>query len=97
MELSLKQLEDEIRNLICSVTNYKYISQLDVKYQDGIYTLKIGLDGKEVSRISLGYQGDDFLGFLENEFRKRQLQGVKSNKSTLLSGGAPIYPPVIEL
>ena len=44
MELYLRKesnLECRVRELINQVTQSKYISPIDVKYEDGIYTLRL--------------------------------------------------------
>lgn len=102
MELShneITQLEDKIRKMINELSNAIYIAPLVVKYKGGIWSLKVGLNGKEVSQLSLGFQGsaEEFLNFLKKEFQKRQLQRVSSNSVTLINGDAPMHYPIIEL
>lgn len=92
-------LECRIRELINQVTKSKYISPLDVKHEDGIYTLRLGLNCKDAAPISFGYQGneDGFLKFLEKEFRKRKLQYIRYTTGALINGDSNLYYPVIEL
>ena len=60
-------LECRVRELINQVTQSEYISPIDVKYEDEIYTLRLGLNCKDAAPISFGYQGSEegFLKFLE--------------------------------
>lgn len=92
-------LECRIRNLINQVTKSKYISYLNVRHEDGIYTLRLGLNCKDAAPISLGYQGDEkgFLNFLEKEFKKRKLQDIQYTTGVLINGDSNLYYPVIEL
>lgn len=92
-------LECRIRELINRVTKSKYISPLDVTYDNGIYTLRFGLNCKDAAPISFGYQGteDEFLKFLEKEFRKRKLQHVEHTTGALVNGDSNLYYPIIEL
>ena len=93
------KLESQVRELINKVTNSKYISALDIKYEDGIYTLRLGLNCKDAAPISFGYQGDEegFLKFLAVEFRKRKLQNITYTTGALINGDTDVYYPVIEL
>lgn len=100
MELShKKQLEDKIRKMINELSNDIYIAPLKVKFEAGIWSLKVGVNGKEVSQLSLGFQGseEDFLKFLTKELKKRQIHRIVSNKVTLINGDAPMHHPVIEI
>lgn len=93
------ELEHEIRELINRVTCSEYISSLDVKHEDNIYTLRLGLNCKDAAPISFGYQGDEegFLAYLEKEFRKRKLQNTKYTTGALINGNANQLYPIIEL
>lgn len=92
-------LECRIRKLINEVTKSKYISPIDITYEDGLYTLRLGLNCKDAAPISFGYQGDEdgFLKFLAKEFRKRRLQNVWYTTTTLINGDSNLYQPIIEL
>lgn len=94
-----KELIDKIRNLINTITDSKYISHLNVIHEDDLYVLRLGLNSKDASPISLGFQGDEdsFLKFLEKEFRKRKLQNIQYTKGTLINGDSNVYYPIIEL
>lgn len=93
------EIETKVRNLINKVTNAKYISSLEIFYEDGLYTLRLGLNCKDASPISLGFQGNesDFLIFLEKEFRKRKLQNVRYTSTTLINEKSDSHKPIIEL
>ena len=102
MELSqnkLKHLEDSIREIICKSTDSIYVSYLRVIYEDGIYRLQLGLNGREAIKMSLGFQGDEleFIKYIESEFRKRIPQTVISATTTLINGDGGIHYPVIEI
>ena len=102
MELSQnknKYLEDSIRDIICKSTDSIYISYLKVMYEDGIYRLQLGLNGREAIKMSLGYQGDEtgFIKYIESEFRKRIPQTVISATTTLINGDGGIHYPIIEI
>lgn len=100
MELSQKPtLEDRIRELINKVTDSIYISSLEVIRNDDIYVLKMGLNCKDASPISIGYQGNEegFMEFLCSEFQKRKLQNIRRNSITLLNGNSNVFYPIIEL
>lgn len=92
-------LECRVRRLINQVTESKYISPLKVIYDDGIYTLRLGLNCKDAAPISFGYQGDEdgFLKFLDKEFRTRRLQNIIYTTGVLVNGDNNSYYPVIEL
>lgn len=92
-------LEKIIRQLINKVTKSEYVSSLQVKCEDGIYTLRLGLNCKDASPITFGYQGDEkgFLIFLEKEFRRRKLQDVTYTKGVLINGDSFEYQPIIEI
>lgn len=92
-------LECRIRELINKTTNSQYISPLDVKEEDGVYTLRLGLNCKDAAPISFGYQGneEDFLKFLEKEFRKRKLQNTMYTSGALVNGDGNLHYPIIEL
>lgn len=92
-------LECRVRELINQVTNSQYISPLDIKEEDGIYTLRLGLNCKDAAPISFGYQGNEegFLNFLEKEFRKRKLQNITYTTGALINGDSNLYYPIIEL
>lgn len=92
-------LECRVRELINKVTNSQYISPLDIKEEDGIYTLRLGLNCKDAAPISFGYQGNEegFLKFLEKEFRKRKLQNITYTTGALINGDSNLYYPIIEL
>lgn len=92
-------LECRVRELINQVTKSKYISPLKITYEDGIYTLRLGLNCKDAAPISFGYQGDEegFLKFLEKEFRKRRLQNISYTTGVLINGDSDVYYPIIEL
>lgn len=92
-------IECRVRKLINQVTKSEYISPLSVKYENGIYTLRLGLNCKDASPISFGFQGDEegFFKFLEKEFRKRKLQDVGYTTTALINGESNLYYPVIEL
>lgn len=93
------KLECEVRKLINRVTKSEYISPLDIKYEDGIYTLRLGLNCKDAAPISFGYQGDEegFFKYLEKEFRTRKLQNVGYTTTTLINGESNLHYPIIEL
>lgn len=103
MELSQIKLKDKIRELINCVTCSKYIGDLDLNIEcdscTNYYTLKLGLNCREATPIAFGYQGDEsgFLKYLEKEFRKRKLQNIQFNKTTLINGDSNVYYPIIEL
>ena len=89
MELYLSKesnLECRVRELINQVTQSKYISPIDVKYEDA-------------APISFGYQGSEegFLKFLEKEFRKRKLQNINYTTGVLINGDSNLHFPIIEL
>ena len=92
-------LENKVRDLINCITKTDYISPISIRYDDGIYTLRLGLNCKDASPISLGFQGseDDFLKYLEKEFKKRKLQMVKYTKGVLINGDSNMFYPTIEL
>ena len=92
-------LECRVRELINQVTQSEYISPIDVKYEDGIYTLRLGLNCKYAAPISFGYQGSEegFLKFLEKEFRKRKLQNINYTTGVLINGNSNLHFPIIEL
>lgn len=92
-------LEHRVRELINRVTKSKYISPLEVKYENGTYILRLGLNCKDASPISIGYQGNEegFFKYLEKEFRKRRLQMVEYHTETLINGNVNLYYPIIEL
>lgn len=92
-------LECKVRELINKITDSKYISSLNVKHEDGIYILQLGLNCKDASPISFGYCGDElgFLKFLEKEFKKRHLQDIRYTSSILINGNSNLYYPIIEL
>lgn len=92
-------LEHNIRELINKVTNSTYVSALNVKEENGIYTLRLGLNCKDAAPIVFGYQGSevDFLKFLEKEFLKRKLQNTTYTTGTLVNGDSNLYYPIIEL
>lgn len=96
----MEELKKKIYELINRVTNSVYTSTLDVRYEDGVYILRLDLNCKDAAPISLGYQGDEdgFLLYLENEFRKRKLQNTRYTKGNLVTGDrkSPFYP-IIEL
>lgn len=94
-----KQLEDKVRKMINETYGDIYIAPLIIKYEDGVWTLKVGVNGREVSQLSLGFQGteDNFLEFLCKEIQKKKFNLVVSNKVTLINGDAPMHHPVIEL
>ena len=103
MELSPNNLKDKIRELINCVTCSKYIGDLDLKIEQECgelyYTLRLGLNCRDASPIAFGYQGDEsgFLKYLEKEFRKRKLQNIQYNKTTLINADSNVYYPIIEL
>ena len=92
-------LEHEIRNLINKVTKSEYISPLNVIEEDGTYTLRLGLNCKDATPIALSFQGteDEFLKFLEVEFKKRKLQNIIYTTGVLINGDSNWYYPIIEL
>ena len=92
-------LECRVRELINQVTQSEYISPIDVKYEDGIYTLRLGLNCKDAAPISFGYQGSEegFLKFLEKEFRKRKLLNINYTTGVLINGNSNLHFPIIEL
>lgn len=93
------KLEHDVRELINQVTKSSYISSLNIKEEDGVYTLRLGLNCKDAAPISFGFQGDEegFLKFLEKEFRKRKLQNIIYTKGDLVNGDSKLYYPIIEL
>lgn len=95
----MKYLEDRIRNMICNITNSKYISALDVTYNNGIYVLTLGLSNRDAKPLSLGFQGTEegFIKYLESEFKKRRLQEVQWNTVKIINGESPSHYPIIEL
>lgn len=95
----MDHLIDKIRTLLNQITESKYIGALDVKLDNGIYILSLGLGNKDAKPISLGFQGseEEFLKFLEKEFRKKKFQSIDRNSTTLINGDAPMYYPIIEL
>lgn len=92
-------LEHKIRELINKITNSIYTSSIKVIYDDGMYLLKLGLNCRDATPISLCYQGteDEFLNFVENELKKRRLQEVEYTNGILINEDNKIYYPVIEL
>ena len=92
-------LKHRIRELINQVTQSEYISPLNVSYEDGIYTLRLGLNCKDAAPISFGYQGDEagFLDYLAKEFAKRKLQNIRYTTGTLINGECDLHYPIIEL
>lgn len=92
-------LENKVRDLINCVTKTEYVGPLSIRYECGIYTLRLGLNCRDATPISLGFQGseEDFLKFLEKEFRKRKLQMVKYTKGVLINGDSNVFYPIIEL
>lgn len=92
-------IENEIRDIINRITNTIYISHINVSYQDGIYKLQLGLNCKEASPMSLGYQGDEqgFLKYVESEFRKRKPHEIRYTYATLLNEDEGIHYPIIEI
>ena len=93
------ELEHKIRKLINCITKSEYFSPLDVSYENGMYTLRLGLNCRDASPISLSCQGDedDFIRFLEKEFRKRKLQNISYTTGTLINGNSIMFHPIIEL
>ncbi len=91
--------EHRIRELINHITNSEYISPLDVSYENGMYTLRLGLNCRDATPISLSYQGDEegFIMFLEKEFKKRKLQNISYTTGTLVNGNSNMWHPIIEL
>lgn len=103
MELSQTKLKDKIRELINQVTCSKYIGELDLIIETecncSYFILKLGLNCKDASPISFGYQGDEegFLNYLKKEFRKRKLQNLQYTQSKLINSDSNNYYPIIEL
>ena len=94
-----KKLENKIRDLITELTNTIYISNINIKYNHGIYTLQLGLNCKEAVPMSISYQGneEEFIEFVKKEFIKRKPHEIRYTKGTLLNGDGEIHYPIIEL
>ena len=93
------KLENIIRDLLNEVSNSKYTSSLNVEYEDGIYTLQMGLNCKDASPVSIVYQGDEsgFLDYLAKEFRRKRFAGVDYNTNTIINGEGNWFYAIIEL
>lgn len=93
------ELESKVRELINCVTNSTYISPLEVKHNDGIYVLRLGLNCKDAAPISFGYTGDEkgFLRYLKAEFKKRKLENINYTTATLINGNTDVFFPIIEI
>lgn len=94
-----KELEHKVREIINKVTCSKYISQLSVDYDAGMYILEMGMNCREAKPLVLGLTGteDQFLKFIEKEFRKRQPQRVEYTSTTIINGNSDVFYPIIEL
>ena len=92
MELYLSNLKNNIRELFFNITCTKYIGNLELDIINdcgiNIYTLRICLNSPDVAPIVLGFSGNEeqFMKYLEKEFRKRRLQEIEYTKSTLING-----------
>lgn len=91
-------LEKKVRDIIETTTCSKYVGRIEVDHFDGIYSLRIGMDGKSVL-ICLGYEGDEdgFLKYVESEMINRKPQWRMHTKTVLVDKKAPDPSPVIEL
>lgn len=74
----MKAIEEEIKNIIESVTERKYISELKVSQDNDIWTLYLYLNRTLVPMV-MSVQGDEkrFKEFVIDEIKKRRLQEVK--------------------
>lgn len=92
-------LEQKVRKVIDEVTCSKYIGPLDVQYEEGLYVVKLGLNCRDASPISLGFTGDEagLLEFVKREFKKRKLQNVQFVKEKLENGKDGAHYPIIEI
>ena len=103
MELYLSNMKNDIKELFFNITCTKYIGDLELDIiddcNDKLYTLRICLNSPDVAPIVLGFQGtdDQFMKYLEKEFRKRRLQEIQYTKSTLINGDNVWHIPVIEI
>ena len=103
LELYLSKLKNDIRTLFFNVTCTKYIGDLELDIindcNNNLYTLRICLNTPDVAPIVLGFQGNEnqFMKYLEKEFRKRKLQEITYTKATLINGGNILHVPIIEI
>ena len=103
MELYLSNLKNNIRDLFFNITCTKYIGDLELDIindcYDNLYTLRICLNTPDVAPIVLGFQGNEeqFMKYLEKEFRKRRLQEINYTKATLINGNNEWHIPIIEI
>ena len=95
--LKIMELEDKILEMINEITGAKYTGRVIVEYDDGFWMLKLS-PTKEVSMLTLGYEGDEanFVSFIDKELRKRKLNRG-SSKIKLINGDSFEHKPVIEL
>lgn len=79
----MKEIEDEIRQIINDATEREYITKLHVRQDDDIWTLYLYLN-RELVPMVMSKQGtyEDFKKFVKREMKKRRLHEVKYWKTT---------------
>lgn len=76
------ELEEKIHGYIRNLYGKKYINRLEVEYNDGVYTLIIGIP-TDYNPTFISYQTentDDFLKYICEELRTRNYLRVRYHK-----------------
>lgn len=92
------EIEVKIKELLESIAEAKYVGKIFVKEDDGFWVIKLGPNENQPF-LSLAYEGteDDFLVFLEKEFRNRKRSFISQSKAVLFNGYSFLHQPMIEI
>lgn len=91
-------MEAKIRKLLENAAGAKYIGKIFLNNDDGFWSIKLG-PSEYQPFLSLAYEGseEDFLKFLDREFRKRKKSFRSQSKAVLHNGYSFLHQPMIEV